>query len=119
MFAPTVDADGNERGGVPVVLADAPLGAYLGWNITAGGDKPFHQGQICNYVGGMVPFARSKAAREAAADPRPSLEERYGTHDGYVQSVRRAAERAMTEGFLLEADATALIRAADASRVLK
>ena len=37
MFAPRVDADGNEMGGVPVVLLDAPLGTYLGWNITAAG----------------------------------------------------------------------------------
>jgi hypothetical protein len=79
MFAPKVDADGNELGGVPVVLLDAPLGTYLGWNITAGGARPFHQGQICNYVGGMVPFARTRAEREAARDPRPSLEERYGS----------------------------------------
>ena len=34
MLAPKVDADGNEVGGVPVVLLDAPLGTYLGWNIT-------------------------------------------------------------------------------------
>ena len=39
---PRVDADGNEIGGVPVVLRDAPLGTYLGWNITAAG---FHKGQ--------------------------------------------------------------------------
>ncbi|MFN0302182.1 MAG: alpha/beta hydrolase domain-containing protein [Burkholderiales bacterium] len=36
MFAPKVDADGNELGGVPVVLLDAPLGTYLGWNVTPG-----------------------------------------------------------------------------------
>ena len=45
---PRVDADGNELGGVPVVLRDAPLGTYLGWNIVASG---FHQGKICNYAG--------------------------------------------------------------------
>ena len=70
-------------------------------------------------AGGMVPFARSKAGRLAAGDPRLSLEERYGTHDGYVQAVRRAAQRAQQEGFLLEADAAALIKAAEASRVLR
>ncbi|HSW22927.1 MAG TPA: alpha/beta hydrolase domain-containing protein, partial [Burkholderiaceae bacterium] len=75
MFAPKVDADGNERGGVPVVLLDAPLGTYVGWNITAPGDKPFHKDQICNYVGGMIPFARNAAERQANIDPRPSLEE--------------------------------------------
>ena len=36
MLVPRVDADGNELGGVPTVLNDAPLGTYLGWNITAG-----------------------------------------------------------------------------------
>ena len=119
MFAPKVDADGNELGGVPVVLLDAPLGTYLGWNITAGGERPFHKDQICNYVGGMIPFARSAAERKAAGDPRPSLEERYGSHDGYVEAVRKAAARAYAEGFLLAPDAEALINAAQASAVLR
>jgi hypothetical protein len=119
MFAPKVDADGNELGGVPVVLADAPLGTYLGWNITAGGARPFHEGQICNYVGGMLPFARTKAEREARGDPRLSLEERYGNHEGYLQAVQRAATRAVEAGFLLPADAAALYQAASNSKVLK
>jgi hypothetical protein len=116
MLAPKVDADGNERGGVPVVLLMAPLGTYLGWNVTAAG---FHAGQICNYVGGMLPFARNAAERQARNDPRPSLEERYGSHEGYVNAVKRAADDAMKQGFLLEADAQALIRAAQASAVLR
>ena len=119
MFAPKVDADGNEQGGVPVVLLDAPLGTYLGWNITAGGERPFHAGQVCNYAGGMIPFARTKAERDARGDPRLSLEERYGSHAGYVEAVKRAAARATKEGFLLEPDAAALIRAAQDSRVLR
>ena len=119
MYAPKVDADGNELGGVPVVLRDAPLGTYLGWNITAGGARPFHAGQICNYVGGMIPFAKTRAEREAARDPRLSLEERYGTHDGYVNAVRKAAEAAVGMRFLLPEDAQRLVREADASRVLR
>jgi hypothetical protein len=119
MVAPKVDADGNERGGVPVVLLEAPLGTYLGWNVTAGGEQPFHAGQVCNYAGGMIPFARTKAEREGNGDPRLSLEERYGTHEGYVEAVRRAAAHAMKEGFLLEPDGEALVRAAQDSRVLR
>jgi Alpha/beta hydrolase domain len=119
MFAPKVDADGNELGGVPVVLAVAPLGTYLGWNITAGGARPFHEGQICNYVGGMIPFARTKAEREARSDPRLSLEERYTNHAGYVQAVQRATARAVESGFLLPSDAQALQQAASNSKVLK
>jgi hypothetical protein len=91
------------------VLNDAPLGTYLGWNITAGpGDsnlvydgRPFHAGQVCNYVGGMVPFAKTKAARLAAGDPRLSLEERYGNHAGYVAAVTAAANNAACKGYLL------------------
>ena len=119
MFAPKVDADGNELGGVPVVLLDAPLGTYLGWNITADGEKPFHKGQICNYVGGMIPFARTARERAANGDPRPSLEERYGSHEGYVKAVQRATERAMREHFLLPDDAKALVKAAQDSKVLR
>src|SRR4029077_16835574 len=65
MLVPRVNADGNELGGVPVVLNDAPLGTYLGWNVTAGGARPFHAGQVCDYVGGMIPFAKTKAERIA------------------------------------------------------
>src|SRR5262249_39911987 len=100
-------------------LRDAPLGTYLGWNVTAGGERPFHQGQICHYAGGMIPFARSRAEREAAGDPRLSLEERYQDHAGYVAAVRAAAANAIAAGFLLQEDADSLVRQADSSAVLR
>jgi hypothetical protein len=116
MKAPRVDADGNELGGVPIVLRDAPLGTYLGWNIVAAG---FHKGKICNYAGGMIPFAATRAERMANGDPRLSLEERYRTHEGYVDAVRAAAAKAVREQFLLQEDADALIAQAAASNVLR
>ena len=119
MLVPKVDADGNELGGVPVVLRDAPLGTYLGWNITADGARPFHKGKLCDYAGGMIPFAKTKAERMADSDPRLSLEERYTDHAGYVAAVRKAAANAVAQKFLLQKDADALIAAADASSVLK
>lgn len=112
---PRVDADGNEMGGVPVVLRDAPLGTYLGWNIVARG---FHQGTICNYAAGMIPFTRTRAERIANNDPRLSLEERYKDHAGYVEAVKVAAARAVSEGFLLQNDADRLVQQAAASDVL-
>ncbi len=125
MMVPRVDADGNELGGVPTVQRDAPLGTYLGWNITSGpGDvatydgRPFHAGQVCNYVGGMVPFFKTEAQRLAAGDPRLSLEERYGTHRGYVTAVSAAANNAFSQGYLLAADRDALISQAKDSDVL-
>jgi len=97
------------------VLRDAPLGTYLGWNITASG---FHQGQVCNYVGGYIPFATTLAERLATGDPRPSLVERYVNHAGYVAAVTAAANSAFAQGYLLAADRDALIAAAMASSVL-
>ncbi len=119
MLVPKVDADGNEIGGVPVVLREAPLGTYMGWNITAGGAMPFHKDKLCMYAGGMIPFAKTKAERIAANDPRLSLEERYADHAGYVAAVKKAAAAAMAQKFLLQKDADALIDAAEASKVLK
>ena len=115
MKVPKVDADGNELGGVPVVLREAPLGTYLGWNITAAG---FFKGLACNYAGGMIPFAKTKAERMANGDPRLSLEERYTNHAGYVAAVQKAADKAMATGFLLKTDADALVAEAQASNVL-
>lgn len=111
-LVPKVDSDGNELGGVPVVLREAPLGTYMGWNITNGG---FHNGKICNYAGGWIPFAKTQAERLASKDPRLSLQERYGNHAGYMNVVRAAAARAVAAGFLLQADADALIAQANAS----
>ena len=66
----------------------------------------------------MIPFAKNRAEREANADPRLSLEERYKDHEGYVGAVRTAAAKAVAAGFLLQADADKLIAAAAASDVL-
>jgi hypothetical protein len=115
-YVPIVNADGNETTGVPSVLHQAPLGTYLGWNVLASG---FYTGQACGFQGGYWPFAATRAAREATHDPRPSIEERYGTHEGYVCVVRRAAEAAAAERFLLRADADRLIAEASASAILK
>jgi hypothetical protein len=115
-LAPKVDADGNETAGVASVLHQAPLGSYLGWNVTATG---FAKGMGCGLVGGYVPFAKTKAERMAAGDPRPSLEERYGTHEKYVAVVRAAAARLVHDRFLLQEDADRLIGEADASNVLR
>jgi hypothetical protein len=115
MRVPSVDEDGNELGGVPVVLLQAPLGTYLGWNITATG---FHKGKVCNYEGGWIPFAKTRAERLANGDPRLSLQERYGDHAGYVAAVKAAAASVVARGFLLQEDADSLIAEAEASNVL-
>jgi hypothetical protein len=113
---PRVDADGNEVAGVASVLHQVPLGTYTGWNTNASG---FYKGHIRTNTGGFVPFAKTKAQRLESGDPRPSLEERYGTHETYVTQVRAAAERLVRGRYLLQDDADRLIARAEASSVLK
>jgi hypothetical protein len=113
-LVPTVDADGNELGGVPSVLYQAPLGTYLGWHIVATG---FVKRDYCGFTGGYLPFAATKAQRSANGDPRLSLEERYGSHQRYVTAVSTAAIDSWLEGFLLKADVGSLINQAATSNV--
>ena len=113
---PRVDADGNETSGVASVQHRVPLGTYLGWNVQAAG---YDKGAGCGFQGGFIPFARTRAEREAAGDPRPSLEERYGDHAGFVTRVRAAAAALVSQGFLLPADAARIVRQAEESAVLR
>jgi hypothetical protein len=114
-LVPKVNADANDLAGVPSVQFQVPLGTYLGWNVTAAG---FDKGKICTLNGSFVPFARTKAERIKSGDPRPSLEERYASHQAFVDAVKTAAEKAVAERFLLQADADRLIAEAAASDVL-
>ncbi len=109
-LVPKVDADGNEVGGVPSVLHQAPLGTYLGWNV---------QTPNGSYAGGFIPFTNTKEERLAKEDPRLSLEERYRDHAGYVAVVKAAAERQVKQRWLRPEDAVRLIKAAEASNVLR
>jgi hypothetical protein len=70
-------------------------------------------------VGGFIPFATTRADRLTTGDPRLALEERYGTHDGYVRAVTTAADALVKDGFLLRSDADAMIAQAEASQVLR
>jgi len=119
-LVPRVDADGNEVAGIKSPLLMAPLGTYTGWNVISSG---MFKGQLCHNngtgVAGFIPFAATKAERLASGDPRLSLEERYQTHDGYVKAVANAAGSLVKEGYLLRADADAMVEQAKASTVLK
>jgi hypothetical protein len=114
-LVPRVDADGNENSGVRSVQMRVPLGTYLGWNATS---KGYYAGSGCGFSGGFIPFAATRAERLAANDPRPSLEERYGTHDNFVLKVRSAAYDMVAEGFLLPEDAERIVAQAQMSAVL-
>src|SRR5487761_1476079 len=110
-FYPTqvcaVDADGNEVAGIRLPPIAAPLGTYTGWNVYRA--QPC---ELCDRDGSLIPFARTSAEREAAGDPRPSLDERYGGRDAYVARVEAAAAALLADRLLLPPDAAAYVKAA-------
>jgi len=129
VYATTVNKDGNEVAtGLPTVLGEAPLGTYVGWNLATTGwygpnasNGPGSVGQVfagAGNSGGYWPFWDTQAHRAAAGDPRLSLQERYGTHAGYVCVVTATANWAVQQRFLLASDAQTLISNAAASNVL-
>jgi hypothetical protein len=61
--------------------------------------------------GSFIAFARTRAEREASGDPRPSLDERYGSRDA---AVKAAADSLVAERVLLQDDADRFVAAAEA-----
>lgn len=116
VLVPKVDKDDNELGGIRNTTVMAPLGTYTGWSLRK---KGYGEGDLNGLNGMFIPFKKTKAERTAANDPRLSLEERYQTHEGYVNAVKKAADELVRKGFLLAEDAANIVGAAEASDVLK
>jgi hypothetical protein len=85
-----------------------PVGTYAGWNVYKA-----QPDELADRDGSFIAFARTKAEREAAGDPRPSLQERYGSKAQYVGRVRQAAAALIAERMLLQDDADRLVAAAE------
>ena len=102
-----VDGDGNEVAGVRVPELAVPLATYTGWNFravaTGGAD------QLVSLAGSSIRFATTRAEREKVADPRPSIEERYGSRDAYMRKIEQAADGLVRGGYLLPEDVAAVV----------
>jgi hypothetical protein len=115
MFVPKPDADGHDVAGVRPLQIRVPVGTNTGWNVRA---REHREPNLCGLTGAFFPFAETRAARLARGDPRPSLEERYKNHEGFVSAVASAVEALVHERMLLSEDAAALLDAARASDIL-
>jgi hypothetical protein len=102
-----VDANGNETAGIRLPPIAVPLGTHTGWNVYR-----VQPNELADRDGSFIALARTKAERETAGDPRPSLEERYGSREAYVAQVKAAAEALVADRLLLPADVAAYVTAA-------
>jgi hypothetical protein len=101
-LVPRVDADGNETSGIRVPELAVPLATTTGWNFRA--ERVGNPTTLYALLGSYLPFARTRAAREARHDSRLSIEERYRDRDDYLQRIRTAANALIKDRFLLQED---------------
>jgi hypothetical protein len=112
VLIPQTDRDGNETSGIRLPDQVVPLATYTGWNLrdpnTGASDAMF------DMVGSMIPFARTRAEREKAGDPRPSIEERYASREEYLRKVEAGAQPLVKQGLMLQSDVAKYIEKAGA-----
>jgi hypothetical protein len=101
-----VDGDGNEVAGIRLPAIAVPLATHTGWNLYK---APYPEGELCDREGSYVPLAKTKAERLANSDPRPSLEERYGNHEEYMQRVKEVVRELQDAHLLLPEDAARFV----------
>lgn len=113
LFLPRGDADGNAMGGIRLPIMAAPRATYVGWNLRTDGTE------LCTQIGSTIPFAATRAEREATHDPRRSIEERYPNPAAYVAAVDAAAADLVQQRLLLPPEQAEMVEAARAGTLAK
>ena len=103
---PKTDADGNDVAGLRLPDVTVPLATYTGWALRSGAQA----NDGCEGTGQMIAFAKTKADRLAAGDPRPSIEERYPSVEAYSAAAKKAIEDLVAKRYLLREDADAYMQ---------
>ena len=101
-LVPQVNLDGNETSGIQMPEIQVPLASYTGWNLRSkniGAPE-----ELYSMVGSWIPFPVNRTERENRKDPRMSIEERYKSKRDYLERITAAAQKMVTEGFLLDQD---------------
>ena len=105
---PAVDRDGNVRAGIRLPDIEVPLATQAGWNYrdpSIGAPD-----RLAGEIGSYIPFARTRADREHANDPRLSIEERYRNRDEYVGRCAAATLDLVARGYVLAEDVADLLK---------
>jgi hypothetical protein len=87
-----------------------PLATYTGWNLYNERSGPANV--MATTTGSFIPFPRTRAEREKTNDPRPSVEERYGTRDHYLDLVSKSANELVSKGYLIKEDVPRIVQQA-------
>lgn len=103
VLVPKSDALGNDLGCLLPPEVAVPLATYTGWNLRrrdAGAEA-----MLVSLTGSYIPFPKTKAERQKTGDPRPSIEERYGSFEDYQKRCAAACAELVKQRYMLQEDA--------------
>jgi hypothetical protein len=109
-LVPQIDADGNDLAGIRMPEVAVPLATFVGWNFYNERSGPTTE--LVTDTGAMIPFARTRAEREQANDPRPSIEERYKSREQYLELITKSANELAAKGYLIKEDIPRIVEQA-------
>jgi Alpha/beta hydrolase domain len=110
VFVPQVDKDGNDMGGVRLPQLEVPLATCTGWNLRD--PKTGMANERVSFIGSYLPFPKTKADAETNNDARDPIEVRYSSREQYLEKFAAAAQKLVTDRFLLREDIPALMQRA-------
>lgn len=91
-----------------------PIATTTGWALRR---SEYGENDGCEGAGQYIPFKATKAERLLTNDPRLSVQERYQTHQGYIEAIRKSVQTLVEQRFLLPEDADIYIRSAQESKM--
>jgi hypothetical protein len=116
VLVPRSDPDGNDLGTLLPPEVAVPLATYTGWNLRR--RDVGAEAMLVSLTGSYLPFARTRADRLKAGDPRPSVAERYASFEDYRRRFAAACANLVKRRYLLEEDAGRLVAREERERGL-
>jgi len=107
VLVPSVDRDGNDRGGIQLPHVAVPLGTFTGWNYQRP-ERP-NLDYLAGLVGSFIPFQVSADDRKNSGDTRLSIAERYSGREDYLAKVRASALNLVSRRLLRAEDLNAVV----------
>ena len=113
---PQSGPDGNDLGTLLPAEVAVPLATYTGWNLRR--RDVGAEDMLASLTGSYIPFAKTTAEAKKTGDPRPSLEERYGTFPEYRRQLSGRCDEMIRQRYLLKEDAERILATAEGRREL-
>ena len=109
--APKSGPDGNDLGTLLPAEVAVPVATFTGWNLRR--RDVGAEDMLASLMGSYLPFAKTSAEAKASGDPRPALEERYGSFAEYKRRLSAHCDEMVKQRYLLKEDAERIVTVAE------